>query len=158
MIFALERTLAEASPEDRARQRREHLAERLARFRALLDQWSQTVRPKSGLGKAITYARGQWDTLVVFLDDGRAPPHNNTSERLLRGPVVGRKNWLFAGSEGGAESAAVFFCIVGSCELAGIDPFAYRCDVLRLLPDATPAVLTTLTPKAWAARFDEPAA
>lgn len=157
-VFLLERTLVDCSSEERARRRREHLAERLARFRELLDAWSQTVRPKSGLGKAITYARGQWDTLVVFLDDGNAPPHNNTSERLLRGPVIGRKNWLFAGSEGGAWAAGVFFSIVRSCELAGVDPFEYLRDVLRLLPKAKVPDVARLTPKAWAERFGEKAA
>jgi len=69
--------------------------------------------------------------------------------------VVGRKNWLFAGSEGGAHAAAVFFSIVASCELAGIDPFAYLRDVLSLLPDAKPSELKRLTPRAWAADFAE---
>lgn len=74
------------------------------------------------------------------------------SERALRGPVTGRKNWLFAGSEGGAESAAVHFTIIHCCMLAGVDPFAYLRDVLHRLPDATPTALRQLTPKAWAAR------
>jgi transposase len=152
-IFLTERAARDLEPGDRARFRRECLAERLGRFRALLDTWSTTTRPKSAMGKAITYARGQWGTLVVFLDDGRAPPHNNTSERLLRGPVVGRKNWLFAGSTGGAHAAATFFSIVASCEMAGVDPFAYLRDVLSLLPDAKPQELKTLTPRAWAADF-----
>jgi transposase len=157
-IFVAERAARDLEPADRARFRRECVAERLARFRDLLDTWSTTRRPKSAMGKAITYARGQWDTLVVFLTDGTAPPHNNTSERLLRGPVVGRKNWLFAGSTGGAHAAATFFSIVASCEMAGVDPFAYLRDVLSLLPDAKPAELKTLTPKAWAAEFGENAA
>ena len=87
---------------------------------------------------------------MVFLDDGRVPVHNNTSERLLRGPVVGRKNWLFAGSEGGAETAAVCFSVVASCMMVGIDPYEYIRDVLSLLPDAKPARLRMLTPRAWA--------
>jgi hypothetical protein len=59
---------------------------------------------------------------VVFLIDGNVPVDNNASERHLRGPVVGRKNWMFAGSEGGAKTAAIWFSIVGSCVLAGIAP------------------------------------
>jgi len=69
------------------------------------------------------------------------------------GQVVGRKNWMFAGSEGGAKTAAICFSIVGSCVLVGIDPYAYLRDILSLLPDAKPAQLKTLTPRAWAARF-----
>jgi hypothetical protein len=97
---------------------------------------------------------------VVFLERGEVPIHNNTSERALRGPVVGRKNWLFAGSKAGAETAATIFSIIGSCVLVGIDPYEYLRDVLSLLPDATPNELTKLTPKAWAERLgpfgDEP--
>ncbi len=157
-VFAVERELVDLEPEHRARLRRERLAGCLEALRERLDTWSTTTRPTSALGKAITYARNQWPTLIVFLDDGLVPVHNNTSERLLRGPVTGRKNWLFAGSEGGAATAATCFSIVASCMMAGIDPYEYIRDVLSLLPDATPRQLTTLTPKAWAARFGpEPA-
>jgi len=62
---------------------------------------------------------------------------------------------MFAGSTGGAHAAATLFSIVASCELAGVDPFAYMRDVLSLLPHATPADLKTLTPMAWAADFAE---
>ncbi|MDP6369632.1 MAG: IS66 family transposase [Planctomycetota bacterium] len=152
-IFALERELKLLAPEARARARHETLAEPLARFRQWLDLESRSARPTGAFGKALTYARNQWETLVVFLIDGNVPVDNNASERHLRGPVVGRKNWLFAGSEGGAKTAATCFSIVGSCVLAGIDPYAYLRDILSLLPDAKPAQLKTLTPRAWAARF-----
>jgi transposase len=152
-IFALERELMRVGPEARAAARHEALAEPLDRFRAWLDSQSTSARPTSGLGKAITYARNQWETLVVFLVDGLVPVDNNASERHLRGPVVGRKNWMFAGSEGGAKTAATCFSIVGSCVLAGIDPYEYLRDILSLLPDATPAELKHLTPRAWAERF-----
>ena len=125
-MFLVERTVKALSPEDRARARREHLEDKLSKLRAKLQQWSTTTRPSSPMGKAITYALNQWSTLVVFLADGAAPPHNNTSERLLRKPVIGRKNWLFAGSEGGAHAAAVHFSIVLSCELAGVAPLVER--------------------------------
>lgn len=152
-LFRVERETAGLEPEARSRARRERLAEWLAAFRQLLDTWSTTARPKSALGKAITYTRNQWATLVVFLDDGAVPIHNNTSERLLRGPVVGRKNWLFAGSEGGAKTAATCLSVVASCMLVGVDPYEYLRDVLSLLPDAKPEQVRKLTPKAWAAEF-----
>ena len=99
-IFLCERAGRDLDTEDRAPFRRECLDERLKRFRTLLDTWSTTCRPKSAMGKAITYARGQWDTLLVFLKDGSAPPHNNTSERLLRGPVGCRSLCVISGSVG----------------------------------------------------------
>jgi len=152
-VFLVERTVQDLSPEDRSRVRRERLEQKLKQLRSELQHWSTTIRPSSPMGKAITFALNQWDTLVVFLSDGTAPPHNNTSERLLRKPVIGRKNWLFAGSEGGANAAAVHFSIVLSCELAGVDPLAYLRDVLGLLPDAKPSEVRALTPLRWAERF-----
>ena len=152
-IFRVEREATQMAPEARSRVRRERLTEKLAAFKRQIDTWSTNARPKSAMGKAITYARRQWDTLVVFLDDGNIPVHNNTSERLLRGPVIGRKNWLFAGSEGGAKTAAICLSVVASCMLVGVDPYAYLRDVLSLLPDAKPDQVRALTPKAWATRF-----
>jgi len=152
-IFVLEHSLKQMTPDHRSRARKQALEEPLRQFHSWLQAESATARPTSALGKAITYARNQWETLVVFLDNGEVPVHNNASERQLRSPVVGRKNWMFAGSEGGAHTAATCFSIVGSCVLAGIDPYEYLRDVLSLLPDATPEQRKTLTPKAWAARF-----
>jgi transposase len=177
-IFDLERQMTKLAPEAKAKERQKVLGEPLHEFRVWLSNQSTAVRPTSGLGKAITYTLNQWDTLVVFLVDGRAPVDNSASalpgylsgsghsqphsggvaRRQLRGPVVGRKNWIFAGSEGGAHTAATLFSIVGSCVMAGIDPYAYLRDVLSLLPDATPAQLREFTPWACAQRFgDEPA-
>ena len=104
------------------RPRHEALAEPIARFRQWLDTESRSARPTSAFGRTLTYTRNRWETLVAFLIDGNVPVDNNASERHLRGPVVGRKNWMFAGSEGGAKAAAICFSIVGSCVLAGIDP------------------------------------
>lgn len=83
-LFRVDREVQPPSPEDQARERRRCLGGTFERFKEQPRQWSTTCRPKSGMGKAITYARRRWDTLVVFLDDCTAPPHNNTSERLLR--------------------------------------------------------------------------
>ena len=152
-IFGLERRTKTLGPEARAKIRTETLAQPLQHFKEWLDTQSTSTRPKSALGKAVTYARNQWDTLVVFLERGQIPVHNNASERQLRGPVIGRKNWMFAGSEGGAKTAATCFTIVGSCVLAGVDPYEYLRDVMSLLPDATPEQLKELTPRASAKRF-----
>jgi hypothetical protein len=75
--------------------------------------------------------------------------HNNASELRLRGPVVGRKQWLFAGSEGGAHAAATMFTRVGSCMLQGIDPWAYTADILTRLADHPVNRVHELTPLAW---------
>ncbi len=116
-------------------------------------QWvraeSTVTRPKSELGKALTYAINQEQTLRLHLDHGELPMHNNLSELLLRQAVVGRKNWLFARSEGGARAAATIYTLVGSCILQGIDPHEYLVDVLGRLLDHPVNRVGELTPRAW---------
>lgn len=114
-------------------------------IRALLPR----VRPESLLGKAIGYACNQHTELALFLDHGNLPMHNNLSELMLRQAVVGRKNWLFARSEGGAIAAATAYTLVGSCILQGIDPHTYLRDVLDRLPDHPVNRVGELTPLRW---------
>ena len=71
--------------------------------------------------------------LTRFLEDGRLEIHNNACERALRKIAVGRANWLFAGSDAGAERAAVIYTVVGTCRLLDVEPFAYLKDVLEKL-------------------------
>jgi transposase len=107
------------------------------------------ARPSSLLGEALTYAVNGREFFTRFLDHPELPMHNNRSEFALRGPVVGRKQWLFAGSEGGAHAGATMFTLVGSCMLQGIDPWAYLTDVLTRLPDHPVNKVHELTPRAW---------
>ena len=122
------------------------------KFKKWVDTELPKTVPKSRIHKALQYIQNQWEYLTAFLDHPNIPIHNNTSERSLRGPVVGRKNWMFAGSETGAEAAAIHYSIVTSCMMVGVDPREYLRDVLPRLPYATPKVLRMLTPKAWAER------
>ena len=151
-LFLLEREAWQLDAEGRHRLRQERAGPWLREFRRFLDEHLPTAEPRSAWHGALQYAVNQWDRLTVFVHDPSVPIHNNASERALRGPVTGRKNWLFAGSECGAKAAAVHFSIVHSCMLAGVDPYAYLRDVLHRLPDATPTALKQLTPRAWAAR------
>lgn len=107
------------------------------------------VRPTSLLGEALTYAVNGREFFERFLDHPELPMHNNASELRLRGPVVGRKQWLFAGSEGGAHAAATLFTLVGSCMLQGVEPWAYLADVLTRLGDHPVNRVHELTPRAW---------
>ena len=75
--------------------------------------------------------------------------HNNLSELMLRQAVVGRKSWLFARSEGGAEVAATIYTLVGSCMLQGVDPFEYLVDALGRVQDHSARRLDELTPRSW---------
>ena len=112
---------------------------------------SQTVRPESLLAKALQYGHNQEAELRVFLEHGDVPMHNNLSELMLRQAVVGRKNWLFARSEGGAHAAATIYTLVGSCQLQGIDPWVYFRDVLGRVLDHPAKRVGELTPKNWLA-------
>lgn len=109
----------------------------------------RATRPTSPLGEALTYAINGREFFSRFLDHPELPMHNNRSELALRGPVVGRKQWLFAGSEGGAHAAATMFSLVGSCMLQGIDPWAYLTDVLGRLGRHPVNRVHELTPLAW---------
>ncbi len=111
--------------------------ERQSRSKPLLieiHQWLNThkknVPPASTLGKAISYARGNWKALTVFIKNGKLAIDNNFSERNIKTVVLGRKNYLFAGSEVGGESAAVLYSLMETCKQNGIDPEAYLADVL----------------------------
>ena len=87
----------------------------------------------------------------MFLKRPELEIHNNRSELLLRGPVTGRKAWLFAGSPEGADASAVWFSLIASCMLVGIDPMAYLRDVLPGLGRKTKSQIRELTPARWAA-------
>jgi transposase len=90
---------------------------------------------KSELAKAIRYALERWPALMVFVDDGRVEMDNNAAERALRTVAIGRKNYLFAGSDAGGERAAAIYSLLGSAKLNGIDPEAYMAEVLRRIAD-----------------------
>lgn len=85
----------------------------------------------------------------MFLTHGAIPIHNNLSELLLRQPIVGRKNWLFAGAEGGAKAAMGWYSLIGSCMLQGVDPAVYLYDMFRRLPDHPSKWVHELTPLNW---------
>ena len=99
-----------------------------------LDRERDKVLPKSPMGVAIGYALGNRAALCRYTDAGFLQIDNNASERALRAVAVGRKNYLFAGSDAGGRSAAVLYSIVGTCRRLGLDPFAYLRDTLARLP------------------------
>ena len=98
---------------------------------AALMEYKDQVLPKSPMGKAIGYAMNQWEALKRYTGDPQLSVDNNVAERMLRMVVIGRKNYLFAGSEAGARRAAIIYSLVASCKWHGHDPFAYFNDVLK---------------------------
>jgi hypothetical protein len=90
---------------------------------------------KSDTTAAIRYALTRWDALLRYLDDGHIEIDNNAAERSLRSVALGRKNYLFAGSDSGGERAASIYSLIGSAKLNGLDPEAYLCEVLSRIAD-----------------------
>ena len=141
------------SDEKRLAWRQRFSRRRLARLREYLDQLSVQVLPKSPLGKAITYTLKNWKALNRYTENARLAIDNNHSERQIKQLVMGRKAWLFAGSEAAARNAAVLFSVVVSCKLAGVDPFAYLRDVLTRMLTHPADRLHELIPREWKKRF-----
>jgi hypothetical protein len=104
-----------------------------------LHEWFKTtltrVSRKSEVAAAIGYALARWPALLRYCDDGRIEIDNNAAERALRAVALGRKNYLFAGSDAGGERAAAIYSLLGSAKLNGIDPEAYLTSVLRRIAD-----------------------
>jgi transposase len=128
----------------------------LAQIDAWLQQNADRAPPKSPLAVAIGYARNQWQALVRYIADGELEIDNNRSERLMRLIAVGRKNYLFAGSDAGARHAAVLYTVIATCRLHGIDAFAYLADVCERIATGWPqSRLADLLPDAWLAANPE---
>ena len=90
---------------------------------------TKTAPPKSSLGKALYYLREQLPYLQRFLEDGRLEISNNRAERSVKPFVMGRKNWLFANTEGGAQSSAIVYSLIETAKENGLDPYRYLCAV-----------------------------
>ncbi len=150
-LYAIEsRAKEEAySPEQLLAARHEQARPILAELKAALLNYQTEVLPKSPMGKAITYALNQWDALQRYTDDARLSIDNNLSERTLRMVVIGRKNYLFAGSEAGARRAAILYSLVASCKLNNLDPFAYLRDVLCRISTHPVDQIDALLPSRW---------
>mgnify|MGYP005856955787 CR=1 FL=1 len=86
-------------------------------FYKRLEQWASEVLPKSPMGQAIGYARGQWQALTCYIEDGLLSIDNNLAERTLQMVAIGRKNWLFVAHDNGGRRAAVIYSLVASCKL-----------------------------------------
>jgi transposase len=132
--------------------RQEKSLPELTALRQWLEAEQAKVLPKSLMGQAIAYALRHWLALTRYVSDGFLDIDNNIAERTLRHIAVGRKNWLFAGSARGAETAATLFSVTSSCHRHGVDVFAYLHDILQRLahdPQPTPELLRDWLPDRW---------
>jgi transposase len=164
-LYAVEKDLREwretrwreLSPEEQAlrvaAERQERSRPLLDDFRVWLDREAPQVVPKSPARAAMDYALSNWAALYRYTESGWLDADNNKAENALRGICLGRKNWLFCGSDRGGRAAAVHFSLLASCKRHGHDPFVYLRDVLTrlpaLLPTAAPETLLPLLPHRW---------
>jgi transposase len=148
-LYELERHAKELSSNERCALRQCESTRLLNCLGDLLLNQKPRVLPKSPLGQAISYALANWRALCRYVEDGDLSIDNNLSERALRAQAVGRKNWLFVGSDNGGRTAAVLFSMTASCKRHGIDPFRYLADVLERLPTTPPNRLPQLLPDVW---------
>lgn len=148
-LFLIERELKELEPEARLAIRQERSAPLVAGIYKFIEEAGPSLRPKSLLAKACGYGLSQRSRMHLFLEDGRVPMHNNLSELLLRQAVVGRKSWIFSGSEGGAIAAAGWYSLISSAKLQGLDPLMYLHDLFQRLPGHPANRVGELTPMNW---------
>jgi transposase len=119
------------------------------RIREWLAEQEPLHPPKSPLGQAIRYARGQWEALTRFLDDVHLALDNNASERALRTVALGRKNYLFVGNDEAGANLAGLFSLLATCEANGVNPEQYLSDVLPRLASHPNSRLDELLPHSW---------
>ncbi|MCA9216597.1 MAG: IS66 family transposase, partial [Planctomycetales bacterium] len=119
-----------------ARGRQTHSLPILEDFKAWLDTESESkkILPKSPIRAAFTYTLNQWDALVRYTEEGYLSFDNNIAERLVKMPAIGRKNYLFVGSENGGRGAAIMYSLVSSAKANGVEPFAWLKAIFTELP------------------------
>lgn len=155
-LFRLERQYATAPPEEKLRRRQAEAKPILEAFFRSCDEEELKVVDQTPIAKAIGYARNQREALERFLSDGRLPIHNNHSENALRRQALGRKNWLFLGSDEGGAVNATFVTLLASCQLHGLEPLGYLRDLLCLLPGWPVKRVLELAPVNWASTVQRP--
>jgi hypothetical protein len=148
-LFDIERSINGQSA-DRRRAVRQELSAPLV---ADLERWLREQRPKlsrgNDLAKAMDYMLKRWPAFTRFLDDGRICLSNNAAERALRGIALGRKSWLFAGSDRGGQRAAAMYTLIVTAKLNNVDPQAWLADILARIADHPAHRIDQLLPWNW---------
>ncbi len=134
-LYAIEDEVRGQPPEVRRAQRQARAGPLLKAMRTWLEELLPRVSAKSEIAQAIGYSLGRWMALTRYVDDGRLEIDNNAAERALRGVSLGRKNYLFMGSDAGGERAAAFYSLVETAKLNGLDPEAYLREVFTRIAD-----------------------
>jgi hypothetical protein len=150
-LFDIERGINGQSAEERLRVRQEQSVPLLSALEAWLREQRPRLSRSASVAEPIDYMLKRWDRFARFIDDGRICLSNNAAERALRGFALGRKSWLFAGSDRGADRAAVMATLIMTAKLNDIDPQAWLADVLARIASLAQGRLRELLPWNWSA-------
>lgn len=145
-LFAIEADIRGKAPDERLAVRSEYVVPLLAELKAAFERALAQISGKSAFAQALRYALSRWEALSRYTEDGRLDICNNAAERAIRPLAIGRKNWLFAGSDAGGERAAVMYTIIETARMNGIDPEAYLRAVIPRIDDHPNKRLAELLP------------
>jgi len=148
-LYDVEREIAGRSAEQRLAVRREHSAPKVDAFREWSEAQLARIPGNGDLAKAFRYALNRWPSFRLFLEDGRIAIDNNPAERAMRPIGVGRRNWLFAGSDTGGETLARAMTIIETAKMNGLDPQAYLADLFDRIHDQKANRIDELLPWNW---------
>jgi len=146
-LYDVEREAKDLSAADRQRRRQHQSRPILDDLKAWME--AQMVLPESPIAGAMRYVLGGWEALTRYVDDGDLSIDNNECERDIRPVAIGRKNWLFAGSDEGGRRAAILYTLVLSCRKSGVNPFEYLRDVLLRVSRHPASRVAELMPRNW---------
>jgi len=148
-LYKIEAECKEMTPDQRRNVREQRSRPILDGIFKRLEELKTNTLPSEPFRKAIDYALNQRQALYRYLEDGRLKPDNNTSENAIRPLALGRKNWLFAGSERGARATALFLGLIQSCKACKVNPWEYFDDMLRRIMSHPVTRLRELLPDQW---------
>lgn len=148
-LYKLESKCADMNPEDRARKRQQHARPIIDAIFERLEDLKPATLPSEPLRNAINYTLNQRKALCRYLDNGQLKPDNNTADNAILPLALGRKNWMFAGSELGARATALFLGLIQSCKACDVIPWEYLNDMLRRIMSHPVNRLRELLPDQW---------
>lgn len=151
-LFAIEREINGLSIDARLAARQEQCAPLIDELHGWMNEQLTKLSRNHDLAKAINYMLRRWGAFTRFLDDGRVCITNNAAERALRGIALGRKSWLFCGSDRGGQRAAIMYTLIGTAKLNNRDPQAWLADVLTRIAELPSNRLDELLPWNWQAQ------
>ena len=150
-LFAIEAEILGRQPQERLAVRAERSVPLLAHMKTRFEETLGKVSRKLSLAEAIRYSLSRWDALTRYTTDGRLDICNNAAERAIRPLALGRKNWMFAGSDSGGDRAATMYTIIETAKLNGLDPEAYLRSLIARIADHPAKRIDELLP--WNARW-----